>query len=98
MIVTNLGGPSATIDYMRQSGKDLICSCCCPSEHKAFYKKATWALFHFFFTRTLLIVLSAICFYSGKKAGKALYAVFSLVSFVLLVYGLGSLLLLCKCF
>lgn len=96
MIVINLGGPSATVNYMKQSGKELACACCCPSDQITFYKKATWALFHFFVTRTILITLSAICFYSDKKVGKALYVIFSIASFVLLVYGLLSLLLLCE--
>jgi len=95
MIVTNLGGPEATVNFMRQSGKGLLCcTCCCPTEQVAFYKKATWALFHFFFTRSILIFLSAICFYSDKTVGKALYVVFSLVSFGVLIYGLGCLVLL----
>jgi hypothetical protein len=96
MIVTNLGGPQATVNFMRQSGKDLACSCCCPTDQLIFYRKATWSLFHLFFTRTILVTLSAICFYSDKKVGKALYAVFSLVSAVLLFYGVICLVLLCK--
>lgn len=97
MIVVNMGGPSATVDYMKQTGKDLACACCCPQQQPAFYKKATWALFHFFFTRSILVILSAICFYSGRKIGRVLYALFSLASAALLFYGLICLLLLCKC-
>jgi len=95
MIVTNMGGPAAVVNYMKQNGKGLVCCRgCCPSEHAAFYKKATWALFHFFVTRTILIFFSAICYYSGSKAGKALYVIFTVASAVVLFYGLSCLVLL----
>jgi len=95
MIVTNMGGPAAVVSYMRQNAKGLLCcQGCCPSEHAAFYKKATWALFHFFVTRTILIFFSAICYYSGSKAGKALYAIFTVISAIVLFYGLSCLVLL----
>ena len=99
MIVTNMGGPVALVNYMKNTGKGLVCcQGCCPSDPATFYKKATWALFHFFFTRVFIVILSAICYYSGKKAGKALYAIFSVLSAVVLFYGLSCLVLLCKWF
>lgn len=95
MIVTNMGGPAAVVNYMKNTGKGLVCcQGCCPSEPAAFYRKATWALFHFFITRVFIVILSAICYYSGKKAGKALYAIFSVLSAVVLFYGLSCLVLL----
>lgn len=97
MIVTNLGGPQKAVHAFKSSGKELICcKGCFPSDHLLFYKRTIWALFHFLWTRTLFMILSAISFYSKTKAGKALYAIFSLVSTVILVYALLHIILFCK--
>lgn len=97
MIVTNLGGPSKAVHAFQSSGKELACcKGCFPSDHVLFYKRTIWALFHFLFTRTVLMVLSAIAFYSKTSAGKALYAIFSLISTVILVYALLHIILFCK--
>ncbi len=97
MIVTNLGGPGATVQYFKDTNKPLLCcNSCCPPEPEKYYRKTTWALWHFVFTRTALFVLIAIAFYSGSKAGKIVAGLLSLVAFVLLAYSLIHLVLLCK--
>ena len=97
LITTNLGGPTATIEFMRQSEKQLFCSCCCPSDSAIFYQKTTWAIFNLFITRSILSVLSAVCFYSHTKAGKLVYVLVNCVSAVILFYGVICLVNLCKC-
>jgi hypothetical protein len=97
MIVTNLGGPAKAVQAFKASGKELACcNSCCPSDHVVFYRRTTWALFHFLFTRSVLVILAAIAYYSGTKAGKALYAIFSLASTVILAYALIHIILFCK--
>jgi hypothetical protein len=97
MIVTNLGGPAKAVQTFKASGKELVCcNSCCPSDHVVFYRRTTWALFHFLFTRSVLVILAAIAYYSGTKAGKALYAIFSLASTVILAYALIHIILFCK--
>jgi hypothetical protein len=97
LIVTNLGGPTKAVEAFKGTGKQLCCcNSWCPAEHVVFYKKTTWALFHLLFTRTGFMILSAIAFYSGSTAGKALYAILSLVSSVILIYALVHIILFCK--
>lgn len=97
MIVTNLGGPAKAVHAFQSSGKELICcKSWCPSDQLVFYKRTIWALFHFLVTRTVFITLSAIAFYSKTRAGKALYAIFTLVGTVILIYTLLHIILFCK--
>jgi hypothetical protein len=97
LIVTNLGGPAKAVHTFQSSGRPLLCcSSWCPSDHIVFYKRTIWALFHLFFTRTIFITLSAIAFYSKTKAGKALYAIFTMCSSVILLYALINIILFCK--
>jgi hypothetical protein len=97
LIVTNLGGPTKAVEAFKGTGKQLCCcNSWCPAEHVVFYKKTTWALFHLLFTRTGFMILSAIAFYSGTTAGKALYAILSLVSSIILIYALCHIILFCK--
>ena len=97
LLVTNLGGPVATVEFLKEANRPLVCcSCFCPSDMVAFYKKTTWAMFHFLFTRTGITVVSAIAFYSGTNAGRVLFIVLNLLATVLLFYCLVHLVNLCK--
>lgn len=100
MIVTNLGGPASTVAYFKESNRPLVCcnSCCPGNEPERFYRKVTWALWHFLFTRTGIVILSAIAFYSGSKAGHVVSALLALAAAGLLAYSLIHLVLLCKSF
>lgn len=95
LIVHNLGGPAQTVQYFKDSGKPLMCcTSLCPADHIQYYKKATWAMFHLVFTRVIVIILAAIAFYSGSKAGNAISALLNLVGAFILFYCLAHLVLL----
>ncbi len=97
LIVYNLGGPAATVQYFKDSGKPLMCcNSCCPADHLQYYKKATWAMFHLIVTRVIVLLLAAIASYAGTKAGNAVFALLSLIGAVILFYCLAHLLLMCK--
>jgi hypothetical protein len=97
MIVTNLHGPANAIAAFKDSGKELCCcNPCCPADHVKFYQKAVWALFHFIFTRTVVITIAAIAFYTHSTAGKTLYVALNVVGTVILFYALFHLVLFCK--
>lgn len=96
LIITNLGGPAATVDIMHHSDRQLVCSCCCPSDSVIFYQKTTWAIFHLFITRSILAVFSAICFYSHTQVGKLVYVFLNCMAAAILFYGVACLVNLCK--
>lgn len=88
LVVENLGGPLQTVKHMRGNGKDLCCTCCCPTDRENFYNRVLSGVFHFLTTRTVVTLVSVICDYSGTKLGKKLYIIFSLVAFCILVNGI----------
>jgi hypothetical protein len=90
LLVTNLGGPTETVNYLMKSEKKLLFYCCCPYDKKRFYTKATWNLFHFLFTRVIVVFLSVICFYADTKPAKLVSVLLSLVALVQLIYGVLS--------
>ena len=96
LITTNLGGPAATVDLMYQSQRPLVCNCCCPSDSAVFYRKTTWAIFHLFITRSVLSVISLVCFISNTKAGKLSFVFLNCISAAILFYGVMCLVNLCK--
>ncbi len=97
MIVYNLGGPANTVKIFRDVGKPLICcNSCCPADHIRYYKKATWAMWHLVVTRVIIVILSAIGFYSGTRGGNAASALLGLAAAVVLFYCLAHLVLMCK--
>jgi ABC-type antimicrobial peptide transport system permease subunit len=96
LLVTNMGGPVETVNYLTKSDKKLLFYCCCPLDKKKFYGKATWNLFHFLFTRVIVVFLSVICTYADTKISKLLAIIFSLVALVQLIYGVASVINLCE--
>jgi hypothetical protein len=100
MIITNLGGPDATVALLEEKkGEPLFMCNCCPcywsnqSDAKAFYNRVTWAVWHFFITRTVLTIISTICFYANSDAGDKLAKVFSVIVAVILFYSIMTFVL-----
>ena len=100
LMVVNLGGPNETVNYLNASNKPLLFYCCCPSDKKKFYKNAAWNVWHFLFSRVVVVLLSVICSYAslanGSKIAKLLSVLFALVALVQLIYGVSSVVNLCK--
>ena len=97
MVVTNLHGPASAVAHFSSTGKELACcNSCCPSDHVKYYQKTLWALFHFIVTRSAVIILGAIGYYTHTPAGKAVYAVCNVIGTVLLFYALFHIVLFCK--
>lgn len=98
LMVTNLGGPTETVNYLNASNKPLFFHCCCPTTKRKFYRQATWNLFHIVVTRVCVIFLSVICSYFAKKyrLAKLLSVLFSLIALIQLIYGLAAVVNLCK--
>jgi len=94
LIVSNLGGPLATIDLMRNSDRELFCGICCPSDSAMFYDKATWAMFHVLVTRTIIHIFSAISFYAGTPTGLLAYGILNLISAAIIIHGVLCLVIL----
>jgi len=94
LMVVNLGGPNETVNYLNASNKPLLFYCCCPSDKKQFYKNACWNVFHFLFSRVVVVLLSVICSYAalanGNKIAKLLSVIFALVALIQLCYGVAS--------
>lgn len=96
LVVTNLGGPSETVRYIQDANNPicctkLFCSSCCPTDSARFYARVLSALFHFVTTRMVVVCLSVIIFYAlPTTAGKLIFVVLQLVSFVILVNGVLS--------
>jgi len=94
LMVVNLGGPNETVNYLNASNKPLLFYCCCPSDKKKFYQNACWNVFHFLFTRVVVVLLSVICSYAalanGNKIAKLLSVLFALVALIQLIYGVAS--------
>lgn len=96
LVTANLGGPSATVQLMNKSERKLLCAFCLPDDSVQFYRKTTWAMFHLFVTRSVIGLISAICFYASTAAGKSAYVLFNVINTVLLFYGVICLVNLCK--
>lgn len=96
LMVTNLGGPAATITLMYQTQRALFCSCCCSADSAIFYKSATWAMFHMFITRTILSIFIAIATYSNTSGGELAALVLEVTSAVILGRGIVALVNICK--
>lgn len=100
LMVTNLGGPTETVNYLNMSNKPLFCQCCCPTMKKKFYKNACWNVFHFTTTRVVVELISVIFGYiyesSNARLAKILSVLFSLIALIQLLYGVFSVAILCK--
>lgn len=97
LLVTNLGGASGAVSFMKGSGRQLLCcTSSCPTDPAQFFVKASWALFHLVSYRLGVILLSAICFYAKSKAGKLLYVLFNIAGIVILARSLIHFVLFCK--
>ena len=98
LIVTNLGGPAKAVKLMQEEQNKLCCPCtgCCPTDRERFYIRLKWCMYHMVYTRTILSIIAAVCFYSGSTAGHALYSVLSAVNAVILVWSLITLVNFCK--
>ena len=98
LILYNLGGSAQTVDLMVKSEKDFfLCTCCLPTNDKVkFYRRTAWTMFHMLFTRVLLSVLGAICYYSGSKAGKVLFIIFQLICAAIVITMVVHLINFCK--
>jgi len=98
MVVANLGGPCETVILM-EARKPSCCSCCCPSTPVLFFKRVQAALFHVMWTRTAVVLASAICTLVAHSSqtyrNPAFLAslILTVLSLALLVNGFGSLIL-----
>eukprot|EP00981_Chlorochromonas_danica_P000450 scaffold96_cov167-Ochromonas_danica.AAC.57 len=88
LLVSNLGGSNAFVNAMNSTNKTIFCcNPCCPKDNLGMYNGARSGLWHLIITRNVITVIAAICDYSGSRAGKALYAVLSVV--LLLKFSIG---------
>jgi hypothetical protein len=85
LLVTNLGGPTEAVKALKNNDQPLQCACCCPSDKASFYNQTLWALFHFLFTRAIVVIVSVIL-----EEFRVVFVILSLVAFVLLVYAVLS--------
>jgi len=99
MVVTNLGGPSETVAVMEETGRRPLCPCCCPSTPPRFYKRVQSGLFHMLWTRTAVVLASAVCTMVAHKSqtyhNPAFLAslILTVCSLLLLINGFASLVL-----
>lgn len=99
LIVENLGGPTETVKYMRLQNRDLFLNCnkCfCPSDYYIFFNRVKIALFHTLVTRSIIVLFMSITYGYEEKYGqkaKKLYILFSIISFLFVANGFGSLVL-----
>jgi len=95
LIITDCGGPNRFVELLKGSGRSLLCcGSCCPKDFVVYYKRATWAIWHFWWTRTVLAVLVCICSFSHTPAGKALQALFSVTGAVIVLYAIVAFVLM----
>lgn len=87
-VVENLGGPAGAVSRLKSNGKDLCCTCCCPSDRSNFYQRMSSGVFHLLTSRSIITLVSVIFYYSHSEVGKKIYIVLSLIAFALLVNGL----------
>ena len=92
MVVTNTGGPEATIVALAASEEPMRCACFCPEAAAAKFKRATNGLFHFLFTRTLVVVAEVVLEEAEYKGHKVINAFLALGAMGLLSYGVLSVL------
>lgn len=59
------------------------------------YKRTSWAIWSFWFVRTLLAIGTCICHYSERPVAKALGGLFALAGAIIMFYGVISFLLQC---
>lgn len=97
-LVVNMGGPTETVRVMKQKNQELCCTkyCCsfcqCYSEDKVkFYKTAAFWMWHFVVSRTIIIILATIGFYSYTDAGHVVFIALSVLAFAFLVVAFSSL-------
>ena len=99
MVVENLGGPDETVAAMVESGRRPLIQCCCPATPRLFFQRVQGSLFHFLWTRTVVVLVSVVCTFVSKHsqtyADPAFVAslVLTMASFALLINGFGSLVL-----
>eukprot|EP01036_Dinobryon_divergens_P027927 gene27927-36789_t len=99
LVITNCGGSYRFVDMLKQSGKFVsMCGCCCSKDFEVYYKRATWAIWHFWWTRTALAVLVCLCTEAGggRLVAKAFSGLFSLAGAFIAFYAIISFLLMCK--
>lgn len=95
LLVSNLGGSNAFVNAMNSTNKTIFCcNPCCPKDNLGMYNGARSGLWHLIITRNVITVIAAICDYSGSRAGKALYAVLSVVCVILLFNSLMRIFLI----
>jgi hypothetical protein len=95
LILTNLGGPLATVELMETTQRKLVCYMCFPSNAVAFYQRTTSAQMYSFIGRSVLSFLAAMCFYADSSAGRHAYSFFNAISTVVLIYAVLCLVNLC---
>ena len=86
VLVTNIGGPDATVRLLLSNDKPLACGPCCPSDKKVFYNRILWSLFHFMYTRVIFVILAVI--FQHKRA---IFLIFSFIAFVLIAFSVLSI-------
>lgn len=97
LMVTNVGGSNAFVNTMTNANRQLACcNPCCPKDMMGMYKGCQSGLFHLIVTRNVVVIIAAICNYSGTRAGSALYAVLTAVCTILLFNSLIRIFLICK--
>jgi hypothetical protein len=72
---------------MKESGRQLCCSLCCPEDRAAVYTRTLWNEWHFIFTRTLIVLIATILKAVGNEK---IFVVLSIIAFFVLVNGVLS--------
>lgn len=65
MIIANMGGPTATIEYLKMQNKEPMCALC-PSDPVQFYKSTCSAMWQVLFVRVFVVFVGAMAEYAGQ--------------------------------
>lgn len=65
MIIANMGGPLAAVEYVKKQAKEPLCVCC-PSDPATFYRACVSAMWQVLVVRVLVVFIGAMATYGGQ--------------------------------
>ena len=100
-----MDGPNKTVKHMIELDEPFClkrnggCCCKCTECHDdklVVYKRATWWMFHVWFTRTIVTLIGTVLHYVPGKAAKAVFLATAPVNFVILIFTISALMNICE--
>jgi len=88
LLVTNLGGPRATVIILRKHPDRHTFCPCYPHDSQMLYNTVLSAMRYMFFGRVLLVIVATVCTYSDLQS---LYLIVTAASLGVLIYGVLSI-------